>query len=418
MSVILKVPPAEQPGSRWAWVAAARGARQVTLLLVTLSLFVDLLTYDMVVPFLPDYIRRWNASEIALGVLFGAYPIGLLLGLPLAGRCCDRIGQRVPVLAGMVGLACSCLLYATAHSYAVLFSARLLQGFAGALSWTGCLSLLAQAYPASSRGQAMGTAMMGMSLGTLLGPPLGGVLFEWGGFQLPFLAAGVCAVVLVLVLAVLLPQSSRCNHRANWQPAAFLDRRFLATAGAIVVGSTLLSLLEPILPLHLKDRLQAGPAAIGLLFGLATLAYGISSPLAGAISDRWGRRRTMTVGLGASAIALPLAGLPETWWGEACALMPLGVACALLLSPTLPDLADAADRRGGDGYGAAYALSNMAYAIGMLLGPLLGGALMQVLGVPGTFWAVGLATLLYLPVLRQMDHRKEATSKETESLAA
>src|ERR1700676_5225858 len=104
---------------------ASPRSRKIVLLLVTLPLFADLLTYDMVVPFLPGYVRTWGVSDVGIAFLFGAYPAALLLALPVAGWWCDRISRRGLVLFGIVGLAASSLLQGCSESYALMFVARL-----------------------------------------------------------------------------------------------------------------------------------------------------------------------------------------------------------------------------------------------------------------------------------------------------
>jgi MFS family permease len=67
--------------------------------------------------------------------------------------------------------------------------ARFLQGASAAATWVAGLALLADTYPSHELGSAMGLVMTAMSLGMLLGPPFGGFVYEWGGYQLPFIIA-------------------------------------------------------------------------------------------------------------------------------------------------------------------------------------------------------------------------------------
>jgi multidrug resistance protein len=369
----------------------------VVLLLVTLALFTDLLLYDLVVPFLPAHLRQEQVSPIGIGALFGAYALALLIATPFTGRWCDRLGARGLLQGGLLGLLVATLLCAFTDRFAMLLAARLCQGVASAALWTAGLALIADAFPAAARGRAMGTALAGMSAATLLGPPLGGILFDGGGYRLPFLL-GAALVLAVLALACWLPIAARAGPQPA--PAGLLgrDRRFLLTAGVVVVGSTVLSLLEPTLPLYLGTRFGASPATIGLLFGAATLAYGICSPLAGMFADRWGGRAALTIGLVATAVVLPLVCGPGSLPGEIAVLVLLGIACAFLLAPTLPELADAADRCGHVPYGSAYSLFSAAYAVGMLLGPVLGGLATAGLGLAPALVLVSLGIALYVPV--------------------
>src|SRR5581483_8568959 len=137
-----------------------------TLVLVTVALFTDMAVYDLVVPFLPDYVRPWGVGEQELGWLFGTYAAAQLVSVPLAGLLCDRVGAGRALRLGSAGLLLSLVLSVAATGPAMLFAARAVQGAAGGMAWTAGLALLAAAFPAERRGRALGTAVGGMSLGT------------------------------------------------------------------------------------------------------------------------------------------------------------------------------------------------------------------------------------------------------------
>jgi MFS family permease len=360
-----------------------------------LVLFTDMAVYDMVVPFLPDYGRPLGVGEAQLGLLFGAYAIALLLTVPIAGRVSDRLGAGRSLRLGAAGLIVSLALYTGATGPVMLFAARAVQGMAGGLAWTAGLALLASAYPAARRGRALGTAMAGMSLGTLIGPPTGGVLFDLGGARLPFLVAAVWTLLLVAGMSRLPDRAARATApavRVGW-------RRYFRTAGAVVIGSALLSGLEPTLPLYLEGRLGVRPAEVGVIFAWAALVYGLTAPAAGWAADRWGGRRVIAVGLVASAATLPSIAWPHTSLGVSAVLGAFGAACAILLTPTLPEIAAVCERHGAPEFGAAYAVFNLAYAGGMASGPIVGGILAPLLGFGPALIVLALVAAAYLPVL-------------------
>jgi MFS family permease len=360
-----------------------------------LVLFTDMAVYDMVVPFLPDYGRPLGVGEAQLGLLFGSYAIALLLTVPIAGRLSDRLGAGRSLRLGAAGLLVSLALYAGATGPVMLFAARAVQGVAGGLAWTAGLALLASAYPTARRGRALGTAMAGMSLGTLIGPPTGGVLFDLGGARLPFVVAAVWTL-LVLVGISHLPDRAA---RVVGPPVRVAWRRYFRTAGAVVIGSALLSALEPTLPLYLEGRLGVRPAEVGVLFGWAALIYGLTAPAAGWAADRWGGRRVIAVGLVASAVTLPAIAWLHTSLGVSAVLGAFGAACAILLTPTLPEIAAVCERHGAPEFGAAYAVFNLAYAGGMAGGPIVGGVLAPLLGFGPALIVLALVAVAYLPVL-------------------
>jgi predicted MFS family arabinose efflux permease len=304
------------------------------------------------------------------------------------------------MLGGLIGLAVATVLFAFATSYPMLLAARLMQGVAAASTWTAGLALLADLYPSQARGKAMGVALSGMTAGLLLGPPLGGLLYERGGYQFPFLVVAALAMLDGLARWLLLadppPQAG--------QPASLLDllrdRGVVVAAGAVVVGAGTWALLEPTLPLYLEREFALSPAGIGLLFGAATLAYGLATPPIGALSDRWGHRPTMALGVVLLALSLPLVSLPGALLAVVGGVLILSVAYGMVLTPALPALADAVDRRGGGGYAAVYAIFNAAYAGGMMAGPIVGGLLADAVGFSLALPLAALAVLAYLPALR------------------
>src|SRR5438874_8779154 len=139
--------------SRW------RGSPAATLWVVTVAVFTDTVVYSMVVPILPRYAESLGATPAAIGFLFASYAIALLVTLPVFGVVSDRVGRRLPMLWGLVGLGGATLLFAYADSYGQLVAARLLQGTAGAVTWTAGLAAVADVYPRGRRGQAVGPGL-------------------------------------------------------------------------------------------------------------------------------------------------------------------------------------------------------------------------------------------------------------------
>lgn len=159
------------------------------------------------------------------------------------------------------------------------------------------------------------------------------------------------------------------------------DRAVLLGGLAVLLAAGGKALIEPVLPLRLAGNLGAGPAAIGLLFGASTLAYGLFSPAAGALSDRLGRLPLVGLGLVATGASLPLLASAGSLWLVAPVMAAFGVAVGFALAPTAPFLADAAERRGVKSYGLVYAFFNVAFAAGLTVGPALSGLLAGTLGL-------------------------------------
>src|SRR5262245_21016954 len=185
-----------------------RTSRSTAVALVTLATFTDLVAYSICVPVLPDFAARLGASATMIGLLFASFGVTLLtVGVPM-GAVSDRIGRKVPLVAGMLVLAASTAVFAVAGSLPWLFTARMLQGAADAVTWVVGLALVADVYAPQERGRVIGYVMSGTSFGTMIGPSIGGWLYEAGGLKLPFAFVTVLALGCAAGFWWLRPQQS------------------------------------------------------------------------------------------------------------------------------------------------------------------------------------------------------------------
>ena len=366
------------------------------LVVVGLAFFTDSILYYLLVPLLPHYARTLDLSQMEVGILFGVYAGALLAGTYPLGKLADRIGRRKPFLWGLLALGATTFLFAFSTSYPLLLVARALQGLAAAATWTTGLSLLAEGFPSERRGQAMATVFAAANVGVFLGPPVSGLLTESLGPRSPFLLAGAIALADAAARLLLLgddeaPQGERVGLRG-----LLADGTVRTLAGAMALGAALWAILESTLPLHLDAALRMGPKEIGVLFAVSALAHTVTSPVVGRVSDRVGRKKVLLVGYVLAAFLLPVPAFLASKGAVGLAMASLGVTTSFILSPVSPGLADAVERMGSRSFGGVFSLLNIAYAVGMMGGPLVGSALVEAAGIRGALVATGALFALYL----------------------
>ena len=346
---------------------------------ITTATFTDLVAYSVAVPVLPDYARRFQASPTTVGLLFASFGVALLtLSVPM-GSLSDRFGRKGLMIFALALLAGSTLLFAYAQSLPMLFVARMLQGVADALTWVVGFALIADLYGDAERGRAMGLAMAGSTLGIIVGPTLGGWLYEVGGIRLPFFAVAALAAIDLVAFAFVTPKTHATGATGSMREV--LKVRALTTCALVVIaGAATIAMLEPVLPLLFESRFGLGPAAIGTLFGLAALGSGVMQPLYGRLSDRWGGRRLMLIGLFGSALMLPFLNLAIDFRSAAIVMVPMWMAFGLIITPSLAYFAQVASQAGVEAYGVVYGVYNVAWAVGLMGGPAVGGFLFERIG--------------------------------------
>lgn len=377
--------------------------RHAAVAVTALAFFVDTLLYGLLVPLLPRYAATMGLGPWKVGLLFGSYAVALLLATFPIARIADRHGRRAPMLWGLAGLAFTTLAFAYSRNYTVLLVARSLQGVAGAATWLPGMALVADHWPSESRGRAMGFAFAGANLGLLLGPPLAGFLDRHLGPQAPFLL-GIGLVVLdALGRVFLLKEKEPVPEPPIPWRALLANPVVRAFAGAMVLASGTWTLLESALPLDMDARLRLDPRGIGLLFAGMALAHALSSPWMGRLSDRFGRTRVLRVGLVLAFLLLPLPALLPGPWAVGAAMVAFGLTTSFIISPCSPAVADQVERMGSQSFASGFSVLNVSYSVGMMLGPLAGGALVQGLGLAGGLATVGAVCLGYLLLLRGLE---------------
>jgi multidrug resistance protein len=390
-----------------------KSSRAAALALVTLATFTDIVAYSIAVPVLPDLSRKLGASPTTIGLLFASFGVTLLsVSIPM-GAVSDRVGRKGPLLSGLVALAVATLAFAFADTLPALFIARLAQGGADAVTWVVGLALVADLYEPSERGRATGIVMAGSSFAFMIGPSLGGWLYELGGIRLPFIIVAGLAMVAAVACGLLKFPDRRAEAVAVPFLTVIRVPAIGACAAAVVVASATICMLEPVFALHL-ETLGINPGRVGVVFGVAALASASLHPIGGRLADRWGARRLTLWGLVACAAALPLVGL--TWSFES-ALVLYGVQAAtwaLVIAPSLSYMGEAASSTGLGSFGIAYGLYNVAWGAGLVAGPAIGGFLFERIGFASLAlgWApvVVMATLLIVGVESAIQRRPKSLS--------
>jgi MFS transporter, DHA1 family, solute carrier family 18 (vesicular amine transporter), member 1/2 len=360
-------------------MASLRSSRAVAVALVTFATFTDIVAYSIAIPVLPALSRQLGASPTIIGLLFGSFGVTLLVVSVPMGAVSDRIGRRGPIVAGLLALAAASLLFAYAETLPWLFAARLVQGAADAVTWVVGFALIADFYDSGERGRITGIVMMGTSFAMMFGPTLGGWFYEIGGIRLPFIAVAVMAMLdLGLFMWLQFPP-----HQAPAEavPVGMVLRvpAIAACALAVVAISATISMLEPVLSLYL-NTLGVNPARVGMLYGTAAVITTLLHPICGRLADRFGARRMTMVGLMATACTVPILG--QAWSFESALgfFLFAAAAGAFVITPSLAYMGEATSDAGVRSFGVAYGLYNLAWGVGLLGGPALGGFLFERMG--------------------------------------
>ena len=344
------------------------------LLLVGGIVFVDTMFFAALTPLLPDYADDFDLSKAGAGVLSAAYPAGALVGGIPSGIAAARIGARPTAVAGLVVIAVSTFVFATADSIWLLDASRFVQGFGSAFAWTAGLTWLVSETPAARRGQTIGTAMAAAIVGALFGPVLGGVAAVVGD-AIAFGAAGLAAIALALWAIATPAPPPTARQPLHVLLAALRSRRIALGIWLVALPALVFGTVSVLAPLRL-EVLGFGAVAIGALWLVTAALEAFVNPLVGRISDRIGRFPPLRVSLLAGGIICLFLPWPGNAYALAALVVCSGVSFGSIWTPAMAFLSDEAEHRGLD-YAYAFVVVNIAWAPGQALGSSGGGALAE-----------------------------------------
>ena len=386
--------------------------------------FVDMIGFMIVLPLLPFYALKLNATPEMVGQLIASYSIAQLVAAPLWGRVSDRYGRRPALLIGLSASALAYVVFGLADSVWLLYLSRIVQGAGGGT--TG----VAQAYVADTvipgdRARALGWLSAATSAGVMVGPAIGSSAAHFGQAA-PGLIAAVLCIINVIFAWKWLPESRKAAvpatkiRRPVWYPAWMALRHPTSPIGRLLwiygVGMIAFSSMTSIMSLYLGAEFGLDEKTIGYVFlYVGVLSFVMRSVLLGPIVDRIGETWAMRIGTGLLVLGLALYPFPRDLWTLALVipLVPIGTA---LLFPATTSLMSRYSDPGelGTTMGVAQTFAGLA----RVMAPLLATSLFQRLGHGWPFYVAGGFVALVGIMAFQVEVHPRAAKRAAEGAGA
>lgn len=366
--------------------------QQGPLFVLLLTVFIDMVGFGIIIPFIPFWAERFDASPTLVTLLFSTFSFVAFLFSFFWGWVSDRWGRRPVLLMSLAGSVVSFAWLGFAEALWMLFAARAVGGAFGATV------PVAQAYVADvtepeQRAHGMGLIGAAFGLGFVLGPAIGGLLAGTDtadpNFRAPFFAAAGVSLISVLVGFVFLREPVRheptlpTGTRGLWDRlrsfSVVVTHLSVALPIAIVLMmSFAMGGLESTFALWTERAHHWGPRETGFFFAYIGVLLAITQgALVGLVTERFGEKRSIPV-----AVAVMALGMGTVPWGDTLLRVLASSACIAigfgLANPMTNSLVSRSTP--GDLQGAVLGVSQSGQSLCRIFGPITAGVLFDVFG--------------------------------------
>ncbi len=350
-------------------------------------------------PVLPLFADELGASPEMVGLIAAAATVvGILTSAP-AGFLSDYIGRRKMIVAAGFVFASAPFLYYWIQTPWQLAAIRLYHGLATAIFGPVALALIADMF-SSRRAERMGWFSSATLIGRFLAPLLGGLLILGYGFKTVYLFCGAFGIIAFLLL-LWLPDnhadtSRRPDGASDWKrilrelKELFANVPIVATSLCDAAQYFAFGAVETFFPLYAIEKgMNAGQ--VGILFSAQILTIAFTKPLMGKVSDKYGRRGSIIIGLVLGSVAVGCIPLASNLMIFGLVLAVFGLSMAIVTASTAAMVADLSRKRA---YGSSMGLLSSIMDVGHASGPVVAGIVVASWGYGISFTLVACVTLV------------------------
>lgn len=359
---------------------------------------------------IPLFAVNLSASPMTVGLILSCYSVIPAFVAIAIGRWMDRIGARMPMQIASAGLVLALLVpWLFPELWGLAVSASLV-GIFMVFIFVGSQQVAGAMGDASSRTRIFTLLTVSQSISLLVSPPLTGLLIDRFGYRTAFLALGMVAMCLTVIMALggrLLPVQTR--HAATVKRNLLELLRMPAVLGALIVaslGPVGWDLLFFFVPLH-GANLGLSASAIGLVFSsfsVSIIAIRLGVPWMAKRINEW---NMIAIALGTAAVIFLFYPLT----GSAGSMMALAVLLGAGMGISQPVMLSIMYASSPPGRQAeVLAMRSTALNAVQIVSPLLLGAMTAGLGLAAAMWPFAVLLLggTHFCVKRSRQHHATA----------
>ncbi len=383
---------------------------------LTLSAFAIGTTEFVIVGLVPTIATDLGVSLPSAGLLVSLYAVGVAIGAPILTALTGRWNRKI-VLMSLMGLfVIGNLLAWQAPSYETLILARILTGLAHGVFFSIGSMIATSLVSKEKEASAIAIMFAGLTVALVTGVPLGTWIGQHFGWRATFLVVSALGLIALIGSAILVPKNLKKSIPATFkeQLQVIVKPQLLLVYLMTILGYggtfTAFTYLAPIL----EQQTKFAPSAIGLIMLVYGVSVAIGNIWGGKLADKRGPISALSIIFSALSIILLL--FTFTMQSKIAAVLTILVWGAFAFG-NVPGLqiyvVKQAEKYTPNAVDVASGLNIAAFNIGIALGSVIGGSVVENMSLQDTAWIGAVISLMALAVTRYsglLDKRALQTS--------
>jgi len=374
----------------------------ITITFVVVN-FCNAMCVSVQAPFYPHEAEKKGCVPSEYGLVFGVFELTVFLVSPIIGANLNRLGVKMTLNVGIGTVGCTSILFGLLDKIqngklflGLSFTLRIIEACGNAGFLTGSFSMIAKEFP-DNVATMFAILETFFGIGMIMGPTVGGALYEAGGFTLPFVTLGGVLVCATIFTTIILPHSGDDSGNSNQEKPSMLKAlkvpSIVMACYSVACAASSLGFIQATLEPHLRD-FDLSALQIGAFFVISGGCYGVSAPLWGLFCDRKPAKVASMAGAILMIVSfvfmgpLPILHIQKSIPIVSVALIAHGIGLGAEVVAGFADAHKQSLMAGFpdtvDTYGLISGLWTSVFALGAFIGPTVAGILFDAVGFP---WA-------------------------------